>query len=287
MANTKTGLAYYNIDTDRYQDMRIKRLKKTFRCMGIAVYDYILCEIYRVRGCFIEWDESTAFDVAEYFDLKESQVSEIVSYCCAVGLFDKELLASGSILTSASIQKRYVEMCTRSKRKEIVIPEQCKIIREESPIIREESPKITEESSTLVKKSKVNIESTSVDSLSDVPPDKPQPPEKIDFEKLIFWFNDKTKGIFGKIITPLSGKRKSMIKARITEHGKDNFCLVFEKALKSDFLKGQNNRGWVATFDWMIKPSNFEKILSGNYDNKNIQSGKGVNKTLKINDIWS
>ena len=154
MANIKTGLAYYNIDTDRYQDMRIKRLKKDFRCMGIAVYDYILCEIYRVRGCFIEWDESTAFDVAEYFDLKESQVKEIVNYCCALGLFSKERLVSGSILTSASIQKRYIEMCTRAKRKDIIIPEKCRIIQEESPKITEESLNITEFCDK-VKKSKV------------------------------------------------------------------------------------------------------------------------------------
>lgn len=124
MANVKIGLAYYNVDTDRYQDIRIKRLKKEFRCDGIAVYDYILCEIYRVKGCFILWDESTAFDVAEYFGLKETVVEEIVSYCCNVGLFDKELRASGSVLTSASIQRRYADMCRRAGRTALNIPEQ-------------------------------------------------------------------------------------------------------------------------------------------------------------------
>ena len=88
MANNKTGFDYYNVDTNRYQDMRIKRLKKDFGCDGIAVYDYILCEIYRVRGCFVEWDENTAFDVADYFGIKESLVNEIVNYCCAAGRID-------------------------------------------------------------------------------------------------------------------------------------------------------------------------------------------------------
>jgi len=67
LANNKTGFDYYNVDTNRYQDMKIKRLKKSFGCNGVSVYDYILCEIYRVRGCFVEWDENTAFDVADYF----------------------------------------------------------------------------------------------------------------------------------------------------------------------------------------------------------------------------
>lgn len=156
MANLKTGLAYYHIETDRYQDRRIKRLKKDFGCNGIAVYDYLLCEIYRDKGCFLVWDESTAFDVAEYFGLKENTVKEIVNYCAAVGLFDKALLCRGNILSSHSIQRRYIEMCNRAKRKNIEIPEECKIIPEECAKIPEESQKTTEVCDK-EKKSKVNI----------------------------------------------------------------------------------------------------------------------------------
>lgn len=138
MASTKTGFNYYNVNTDRYQDMKIKRLKKNFGCSGIAVYDYVLSEIYRVKGCFIEWDSNTAFDVAEYFGIKETLVNEIVNYCCVVGLFDKELLTSGSVLTSVSIQKRYLDMCSRAKRTSVKIPEEYNILTEEREIITEE-----------------------------------------------------------------------------------------------------------------------------------------------------
>ena len=44
---------------------------------------------------------------------------------------------------------------------------------------------------------------------------------------------------------------------------------MVRKATKSDFLKGDGNKGFVAKFDWMIRQSNFQKILEGNYDNKN------------------
>ena len=139
MANPKTGLFYYTSDTSRFKDdIRIKRLKKDMGCDGYAVYEYILNEIYRVGGCFLVWDESTAFDVAEYWGLKETKVNEIVRYCCAVGLFDKALLSNGNVLTSSSIQSRYVNMCIRAKRKEIIIPEQLDILPEESKIILEE-----------------------------------------------------------------------------------------------------------------------------------------------------
>lgn len=142
MASTKTGLLYYNADTDRFQDIRIKRLKKDMGCDGFAIYEYILNEIYRVRGCFLVWDESTAFDVAEYWGLKETKVNEIVRYCCAVGLFDKALLSNGSVLTSPSIQSRYVSMCIKAKRKEIIVPEEYDILPEQSRILLEEYRKI-------------------------------------------------------------------------------------------------------------------------------------------------
>lgn len=127
MATSKTGFDFYRIDTDRYQDIRIKKLKKNHGCSGIAVYDYVLCEIYRVKGCFMEWDESTAFDVAEYFGLKENTVNEIMRYCASVGLFDKELLSRG-IITSSAIQKRFTAMCRSARRQQAEIPEPYRII---------------------------------------------------------------------------------------------------------------------------------------------------------------
>lgn len=155
MAKNKQGLAYYSVDTDRYQDLKIKRLRKNFGCNGLAVYDYILCEIYRVKGCFLVWDESTAFDVADYLGLKETQVKEIVSYCCVVGLFNKALLTSERVLTSLSIQTRYKDACIRAKRTKIEIPEKYQILQEECDILPEESNK-TQEVCPKVKKSKVN-----------------------------------------------------------------------------------------------------------------------------------
>ncbi|MCW3466532.1 DUF4373 domain-containing protein [Chitinophaga nivalis] len=155
MANIKTGFHYYSIETDRYQDIKIKRLKKECGCNGLAVYDYILCEIYRVKGCFISWDESTAFDVAEYLGLKESQVNEIVNYCCHVGLFNKELLASERVLTSSSIQLRFVDWSKKAKRANYIIPEDLLILPEYSSKLPEECGKLKEESQqSKVKESK-------------------------------------------------------------------------------------------------------------------------------------
>lgn len=138
----KTGFPYYRAETDRFQDIRIKRLKKEFKGAGYAVYSYILNEIYRVKGCFLEWDESTAFDVSEYWDLKESQVNEIVKYCCAIGLFDKGLFTSGRILTSLAIQSRYIDMSKIAKRTNYDIPRNICLIPEELSKLPDVSDKV-------------------------------------------------------------------------------------------------------------------------------------------------
>lgn len=151
----KQGLNYYNVDTDRYADRKIKRLKHAFGCSGMAVYDYLLCEVYRDRGCFLVWDEDTAFDVAEYFGLKVNTVKEIVTYCGVVGLFNTELLSRGMI-TSEAIQKRYLEMANRARRQNIAIPEKIRLFTEELPKLTEETQEFTQVFHK-VNKSKVNI----------------------------------------------------------------------------------------------------------------------------------
>lgn len=76
---------------------------------------------------------------------------------------------------------------------------------------------------------------------------------------------------FSKVKT-LSDARKKTIKARLNTYSMEELKTVFEKAEASDFLKGKNNRNWMANFDWMLKDANFAKILDGNYDTKT--SGK-------------
>lgn len=211
MANIRVGLSYYSVDTDRYLDIRIRRLVKAFGCDGIAVYDYLLCNIYRVKGCFAAWDESTAFNVAEYLRLKESVVLEIVRYCGVVGLFNKELLSRG-IITSAAIQRRYIDTCIRAKRKNLEIPEFCRILPEESP----NTPEFCRE----VKKS--IISSPYVEDINNPPLYPPEGEEDyIPTEFVTLW--DKFKG-----------KRKSL-----TDDYKD-FCKKTE-GLVIDYVKLQRS----------------------------------------------
>lgn len=46
---------------------------------------------------------------------------------------------------------------------------------------------------------------------------------------------------------------------------------AFTKANASEFLQGKNDRGWKATFDWILKPDSITRILEGKYDSRNPQ----------------
>ena len=70
---------------------------------------------------------------------------------------------------------------------------------------------------------------------------------------------------FPKVQT-LSEKRKKALSARLKVYTEEDFKTLFTKAEASSFLKGQNGRNWVATFDWLICDANMAKVLDGNYD---------------------
>lgn len=72
----KTGLSYYQAETDRFQDIKVKRLKKRYGCEGYAVYQYIQNEIYRVEGCYIRFTDDQLFDVSEYWGIEEQRVEK-------------------------------------------------------------------------------------------------------------------------------------------------------------------------------------------------------------------
>lgn len=98
---------------------------------------------------------------------------------------------------------------------------------------------------------------------------------------------DEVRGLYNAICTSypqlmsMSEARKKAISARLKSYTIDDFRTVFEKAEASDFMKGANDRNWAATFDWMMKDSNFAKVLDGNYDNKS----RGMKRKRPRGDI--
>lgn len=81
-----------------------------------------------------------------------------------------------------------------------------------------------------------------------------------------------------------SSKRCQLLKGRIREYGIDEVLNAINNVRKSDFLRGENNRGWMITFDWFVKPNNFLKTLEGNY-NKEGQHGTHRTVTTPVKPL--
>ena len=63
----------------------------------------------------------------------------------------------------------------------------------------------------------------------------------------------------------LTDKRKKVVSARLKRFNYSEIQQVFSMAEASQFLKGQNDRGWRADFDWLMNESNMVKVLEGVY----------------------
>lgn len=72
-----------------------------------------------------------------------------------------------------------------------------------------------------------------------------------------------------KIISVNAGtKRYKSLKARIKDYGLEKVLQAIKNINESKFLKGKNNRHWTISFDWLLNPNNFIKVLEGNYKDK-------------------
>ncbi len=71
-------------------------------------------------------------------------------------------------------------------------------------------------------------------------------------------------------VRALNDGRKRKVQIRVhDETFRDNYRDVFARIAGSNFCRGQNDRGWVASFDWIIaNGDNYLKVLEGKYDNR-------------------
>lgn len=103
----------------------------------------------------------------------------------------------------------------------------------------------------------------------------------VDYQQIVEMYNNTCVSF--PHLQKLSDSRKKTIKARLNTYSIEDIQRAFELAEESNFLKGQNNRNWSATFDWMMKDTNLAKILEGNYTNKTLSNHNASNGTKEIN----
>ena len=68
-------------------------------------------------------------------------------------------------------------------------------------------------------------------------------------------------------VTKMTPVRKAAVRARVTDNDGDTSAVfkAIDMAMRSDYMNGRGKEGWVATFDWMMNPKNFQSVLEGSY----------------------
>lgn len=94
---------------------------------------------------------------------------------------------------------------------------------------------------------------------------------------------DSTPGCNLPRVTKVTDGRERAVFQRVKEYGADIVAKVIDMAACNSFLNGSGSKSFVASFDWIMRPSNFIKIYEGNYEHNNIintnGNGKGEQKT--------
>jgi len=91
-----------------------------------------------------------------------------------------------------------------------------------------------------------------------------------DFDEIISFFNEQMKGKGIQQVAIITSERRQAFERLMSQTGvnKDTLKQAIRNAAESDFLNGKGPKGWVASFDWMMMPQNFQKVLENNYRNK-------------------
>ena len=111
----KQGLDYFPLDVGFLQDMKVRRIIKSCGASAISVLIWLLGSCYRDEGYYIWWTEDLPFIVADEIGVTEGCVQEVVKRALQVGFFDASMKEKHGILTSAGIQKRFLEVTSRRK----------------------------------------------------------------------------------------------------------------------------------------------------------------------------
>ena len=216
----KQGLDYFPLDVGFLQDMKVRRIIKSCGASAISILIWLLGSCYRDEGYYIWWTEDLPFIVADEIGVTEGCVQEVVKRALQVGFFDAGMKEKHGILTSAGIQKRFLEVTSRRKaaflRRDFALVSIN--VDNNSVNVCNNSINVCSNEQSKVKKRKVKNINTLSSNL-----DGGQQKET---DEIIFYLNEKT-GKHYKVKTP---KTVRLIRARLKEgFTVEDFKAVIEK----------------------------------------------------------
>ena len=294
----KQGLDWAGWDVHIFDDnTKIDELIDAQGWTGFAIYFYLCQKAYATDGYFYRWTFANAATTARKMGagIKSETVKQVVSLCLQIGLFDNRLFDRESILTNKDIQERYMIAVGNRSASGRTVFENCWLLSQEETkayitILKscENHHSLSENAHSLpenatkeskVKESKVK-ESKGIDSVSaDAATSSLSP----DCREVVDLFNEVCVSL--PKVQVLNDKRKRQIK-NIRRQFSGDLRSVFDRIERSDFLSGRNGKWNGCCFDWIFNPTNFIKIIEGNYDNTENTKIPDVKRNIPTSDDY-
>lgn len=262
----KLAAQYFTHDADMRNDVKIKALRRKFSHTGYAVWNYLLEVLTDIESFTIEYTEVEKELLAADFDITVQELTDIIDYCCKIDL----LQLDGNRLYSAAHQRRFEALIDRFRRRSEAgkkgMANRWGNRTNGETVQQTDNCVITEDGNDITSDNRIE--------------ENREEENRLEKNRISYPYQDivdKWNSICGAYlpkVQKLSDARRKKIKARLTEIGKPEDWMptieaLFTEIASSDFLRGNNNSNWTATFDWLFdSPKNWVKVIEGNYNNR-------------------
>lgn len=115
----KSGLDYFPLNVDIDIDDKISLIESEHGITGFGIIIKMLCKIYQ-NGYFYEWGEKEQLLFSKRVNVDINEVNACINSAIKWGMFEKTIFNKHGVLTSAGIQKRYLEAIGRRKAIELI-----------------------------------------------------------------------------------------------------------------------------------------------------------------------
>ncbi len=117
MAIIYDGINYFPVGVNFMEENAMEVIEAKYGIKGSAIVLKLLCKIYK-EGYFIRWDEEQCLIFANKAgrEVQAAEVQGIIEILFIKGILDRNSYLANGILTSANIQKIWMEATKRRKR---------------------------------------------------------------------------------------------------------------------------------------------------------------------------
>ncbi len=262
----KNNADFFSHDADMRNDIKIKALRRRFSHTGYAVWCYILETLTDADFFRIDFNTVDQELLAADYDISVEDLQSIVYYCVKINLLQISEEETGKQLYCENLIARFSGLTSKRKNDRERLERWKKQRKSTSnkviaAIIPDKDVNRPEKPHSKVKESKEEKNKV-----------KESKEEKYPLQDIVDLWNSSCGNL--PKVKLLNQKRRAKMKVRLQEFGKTveeqraTVTDLFNRVQQSDFLRGDNNHHWTATFDWLFENGeNWVKVMEGNYDN--------------------